>query len=380
MTIQLFKPTFDIEACLNQIRDCLDRGWTGIGYKTDEFEAAWSQYTGLANTFFVNSCTAALYLALDCLKESLGWQDGDEVISTPNTFVSTNHMILKNGLHPVFADVDDTLCLDPDDVERHITDRTRAVMFVGIGGNCGHYEDIVRLCQEHGLALIVDAAHMGGTKLNGACVGKEADAVCFSFHAVKNLPTADSGAVCFRDENLDRTARKKAWLGIDKNTYERTKGESYSWNYKVEYVGSKLHGNSIMAAIALAQLPLLDTGNAWRGHIAQIYDAAFRPYREAGMLQTVVVPDQCLSSHHLYQILVDSRDSLIGHLRVKGIECGVHYIANTRYPMYSYANNTCPRAEYVSDHVVSLPMHLRMTEDDAQFVASSITGELDRMS
>ena len=137
MGIQLFKASFDVEACLAQVRECLEKGWTGMGFKTVELEDAWKKYTGHKYAYYLNSNTAGLYMAVDTLKELHGWADGDEIISTPLTFISTNHAIAKSNMKAVFADVDDTLCLDPKSVKEHITDKTRAVIFVGFGGNTG---------------------------------------------------------------------------------------------------------------------------------------------------------------------------------------------------------------------------------------------------
>ena len=377
MAIALFEPVFDKEKCLEKIGQCLDIGWTGLGYLTEEFEDAWKEYTGFRNALFLNSCTSALILAVEGLKSKYGWRDGDEIITTPNTFVSTNHAIALNGLKAVFADVDDSLCLDPNEIEKHISDRTRGVMFVGIGGNTGNYSQVVDLCQKRGLKLILDASHMAGTLLGGSIPGKEADAVCYSFHAVKNLCTADSGMLCSSDDELIGEARKKAWLGIDKSTYERVVGkQQYSWEYDVRYLGGKYHGNSIMAAIALAQLPHLEEGNNRRRDIAKMYDGAFFSY--GTKIQTVSIDHCCSSSYHLYQILTEDRNGLIDHLKKKGIQSGVHYISNTRYSMYSYAAGSCPKAEYVSDHVVSLPMHLRLTDSDVKFVIDSVIDYIEK--
>ena len=197
MAIQLFVPTFRIDECLAEIRECLEKGWSGIGYKTIEFEEKWKEYTGLNNAHFLNSDTAALHLAIKVFKIQNKWNDGDEIISTPITFVSSNHAIMYENLKVVFSDVDEYLCLNPKEVEKKITDKTRAIMFVGLGGNVGRYKEIVNICKKYNLKLILDAAHMAGTRLNGEIVGKEADAVCYSFQAVKNLPTADSGMICF---------------------------------------------------------------------------------------------------------------------------------------------------------------------------------------
>ena len=112
-SIQVLKPKFHIDECLEQVRECLEKGWTGSGFKTAELETKWKEYTGHANACFLNSNTSGLHLAFNILKRHGGWQDGDEVISTPITFVATNHAILYEGLKPVFADVGEYLCMDP---------------------------------------------------------------------------------------------------------------------------------------------------------------------------------------------------------------------------------------------------------------------------
>lgn len=373
--IELFRPVFEIEECLAEIRDCLEKGWTGLGYKTIEFEEKWKEYTGLPYAHYLNSATAGLNLAVEVLKEQLDWKDGDEIITTPITFVSTNHAILKAGLHAVFADVNDTLCLDPTSVEEHITERTRAVLFVGMGGNIGDYGDIVKICANHNLSLILDGAHMSGTRVDGKIPGKEADCIVYSYQAVKNLPTADSGMICFKDGHFDEIVRKKTWLGINKDTYTRSMDSgNYKWRYDVEYLGDKAHGNSIMAAIALVQLRYLDRDNAYRRQVAKWY---LDELKNDDKLKMVRIPEVCESSTHLFQILVDKRDELLLYLNSKGINPGVHYIDNTLYKMYSYAKGTCPYATYVSEHVLSLPMHLEVTYDDTKRICEEIKRFVD---
>src|SRR5579872_2663175 len=195
--IQVFTPQFRVEECLLGIRECLEKGWTGLGFKTNEIEKAWTEYTGLPHAHFISSNTVGLHLALHGFKTQGEWKDGDEVITTPLTFVSSNHAIKYCNLNPVFADIDEYLCFDPESIKKKITPRTKAVMYVGIGGNTGQYQAVLKLCREHGLKLILDAAHMAGTKVGGVHVGHDADCVVFSFQAVKNLPTADSGMICY---------------------------------------------------------------------------------------------------------------------------------------------------------------------------------------
>ena len=371
MAIQVFRPKFEVEECLAEIRECLEKGWTGLGFKTVEFENAWKNYTGLPFAYYVNSATAGLNLAVEILKQKHGWADDDEIISTPITFVSTNHAILKANMKVVFADIDDTMCLSPESVAERITDRTRAVMFVGIGGNVGRYYDVVKLCRERGLTLILDAAHMSGTRVDGVMPGQEAEAVIYSYQAVKNLPTADSGMLCFKNGELDTIARQIGWLGINKDTFTRSSNVgNYKWRYNVEYVGDKSHGNSIMASIGLVQLRYLDRDNAYRRQLVRWYRERLAEISE--YIGFVRVPSNCESSCHLFQIFVAERDGLILHLNGKGIAPGVHYVDNTNYQMYSYAKGTCPRAAYASEHVLSLPMHMALTYGDVQIVCDEI--------
>ncbi len=371
MGIQLFTPKFEVEECLEEIKECLEKGWTGLGFKTVEFEEKWKKYTGLPFAYYLNSATIGLNLAVEILKEEYNWEDGDEIITTPITFVSTNHAILKAGLKAVFADIDDTLCLDPESVKERITDKTRAVIFVGIGGNIGHYEEIAKICEERNIRLILDAAHMSGTRVRGEVPGREADVVVYSFQAVKNLPTADSGMICFKNGKFDEIVRKKAWLGISKDTYTRTTNSgNYKWKYDVEYVGEKAHGNSVIASIAIVQLKYLDRDNAYRRQIAAWYRERFEKYRDK--IKLVNILPECSYSGHLFQILVDNRDEVILKLNAADIYPGVHYADNTLYRMYEYARGTCPYAEYVSDHVLSLPMHLHLTYDDVQYIADEV--------
>ncbi|OIQ90353.1 UDP-4-amino-4-deoxy-L-arabinose--oxoglutarate aminotransferase [mine drainage metagenome] len=370
MPTQLFVPTYRIDECMKEIRECLELGWTGLGFKTVAFEDAWKKYSGFAHAHFLNSATAGLHLAVKVLKERLGWSDGDEIISTPLTFVSTNHAILYERMSPVFADVDASLCLDPCDVERKITARTRAVIFVGIGGNCGAYQDIVRICRQHGIALILDAAHMAGTWYNGEHIGRDSDVTVFSYQAVKNLPTADSGMICFAQQEDDEFARQLSWLGINKDTYTRTQGKSaYKWMYDVEHVGFKYHGNSIMAAIGLSQLKYLDADNAYRRQIAAWYDEVLE---NAAHVERVPITKGCETSRHLYPILVDNRDALILALNGADIYPGVHYRDNSHYPMYRRLDGTCPSARVKSERILSLPMHLRMSRGEATRIAERV--------
>ena len=248
MAIQVLKPKFHIDECLEAVKECLEKGWTGMGFKTVQFEEAWKDYTKHKFAYYINSNTVGLHLAVKILKMENGWNDGDEIISTPITFVSTNHAILYENMKVNFADVDEYLCLDPKDVEKKITPKTKAVIFVGYGGRVGQLSKIIEICKKYNLKLILDAAHMSGTRVDGVFPGTwdGIDVTVYSYQAVKNLPTGDSGMICFNDEKSDKLARQLAWLGINKDTYARSNKGTYAWKYDVDYVGYKYNGNAII--------------------------------------------------------------------------------------------------------------------------------------
>lgn len=379
MTIQVLKPKYHVEECLNEIRECLEIGWTGLGFKTVEFENKWKEYTGHENAHFLNSATVGLHLAVEILKKENGWKNGDEVITTPITFVSTNHAVLYEKLVPRFADVDKYLCLDPEDVKRKINDKTRAVIFVGYGGRVGQLDKIIDICKEHNLRLILDAAHMAGTRVNGQMPGTwdGVDVAVYSFQAVKNLPTADSGMICFQNKKYDEICRKLTWLGINKDTYARNSGTkgSYKWKYDVEYLGYKDHGNSIMAAIGLVELKYLDETNEYRRELARCYDEMFK---NEPKIQIIGAPyaDEC--SYHIYEIAVDNRDGLLEYLQENDIYPGVHYRDNTEYEMYSYDNGKCPNAHRMSNRIITMPLHMYLTKDDVKMIANKVIEFVNR--
>lgn len=361
MTTQLFVPKFRVEECLEHVRECLEKGWTGMGFKTVEIEDEWKRYTGLPNAHFLSSATAGLHLAFEVLKRKHGWEDGSEVISASLTFVSTNHAIKYAGLEPVFADVDQYLCLDPKSIEEKITEKTKAVVFVGLGGNTGQLEAVAKLCKEKGLSLILDAAHMAGSRLHGKHVGHNVDVTVFSYQAVKNMPTADSGMICFSDEADDLLARKLTWLGINKDTFARTAAQgAYKWKYDVEDLGFKYHGNSIMAGLALVSLKYLDNDNSYRRQLAKWYRDELE---SEGYITVVPIAPGCESSTHLLQIRVANRDELLVKLNENGVYPGVHYTDNSEYEMYKSCGR-CPEALRASDEIISLPMHMGVTQQD----------------
>jgi dTDP-4-amino-4,6-dideoxygalactose transaminase len=252
-------------------------------------------------------------------------------------------------------------------------------MFVGIGGNTGKYNEIKELCEKYNLKLILDAAHMAGTKVERSKfgsistksqVGWDSDVTVFSFQSVKNLPTADSGMVCFKNKDYDTLARKLSWLGIDKDTFNRTNSKgSYKWDYDVVDLGFKAHGNSIMASMGLVALKYLDEDNLRRREICELYDLHFE--KEMG-ISPVLHNSNCESSRHLYQIRVSDRNRIMEYLNSNDVYPGVHYKDNTQYEMYSYARGTCPNSHVISEEVISLPLHMFLTNQEVEYIADKV--------
>lgn len=366
-SIELFMPQFRIDEALAEIRMCLETGWLAPGETTRRFERAWCDYTRLRHAHFLNSATSGLILALQILAPKPG-----HVITTPITFVSTNHAILHAGHVPRFVDVDRHLCLDPDGLLAPgvLTKDTRAVVFVGLGGNTGGLARVADICQSRRIPLVLDGAHMAGTWTNGVHVGHEADASVFSFQCVKNLPTGDSGMICFRDEEHDRTSRMLSWMGIDKSTHDRTEGSGYSWDYDVAFLGNKFHGNAIMAALARVGLRYLERDNARRRILSTAYDQLLPQH-----IERVPTAAGCTSSRHLYQVLLDHRDEVFAHMKSQGITCGVHYRDNRTFSLYKHflSLGECARASSCSTRVLSLPLHPKLTDEQVARVCESLT-------
>lgn len=364
--IPLFRPVICPEA-IDAVSEVLRSGWLGLGPRTAEFETAFASYVGNRHCVGLNACTAALHLAL----RVLDLPEGSEVITTPITFVSTNHAILYEHCKPVFADIQgDTGNLDIASIASKITDRTRAILAVHLGGYPCDLDELYALARSHRLHVIEDCAHACGSAYKGKRIGSHGELHAFSFHAVKNLPMGDGGALVVRDEKLDARLRRLRWLGIDKDTYHRTEGAGYSWNYDVPEVGFKYHMNDMQAAIGLAQLKRLEAENARRAQIVARYRRGLGDVPGVRLLRQ---SDDRTSANHLCCILVERRDELVTKLKSVGIETGVHYRRNDLYSMYQHDDDLV-NAERFWRSTLSLPLHLLLTEEQVDYIIAEIRG------
>jgi len=369
-SIHLFRPVVS-EAAIQAVAEVLRSGWTGLGPKTQQFEQDFAKYVGSKYCVALNSCTSALHLALHLLN----LQEGDEVISTPLTFVSTNHAILYNRLTPVFADVQlETACLDPKSIESRITEKTKAILVVHFGGYPADMDEIHTIARTYGLHVVEDCAHASGAMYRGQMVGSVSALNCFSFHSVKNLSVGDMGCITTDNRFYYDRLMKLRWLGIDKSTFNRTEvststlnPRAYAWLYGCEEVGFKYHANDISATIAIEQLKLLDKENQQRVKVVSIYTQELVNVPGITLLEK---SKDRISSNHIFAVRAQRRDQLMDKLKQNDIHCGVHYRLNTRYPMYPATS--LPNAEKLESELISLPLHLMLTEEDIQFVIDVI--------
>jgi len=366
MTIQLFRPQIREEA-ITAVSEVLRSGWIGLGPKTAEFERTFAAYTGARYCVGVNSGTSALHIALHLLRLPAG----SEVITTPLTFISTNHAILYEGLQPVFADVEPhTGNLDVADVARRITDRTGAIVLVHYGGYPCDLDAFYALARAHHLPIIEDCAHACGARYHGQPIGSHGDYHAFSFQAVKNLTMGDGGALTLSDPADEARARKLRFLGIEHSAYQRNAtavSPSARWEYQIEEVGFKYYMNDIQAALGLAQLPFLDEENAYRARLVALYRQELTGVTGVELLQYA---DDRESSHHLCCILVEARERLAEKLQAHGVEVTLHYRRNDDYPMYQRCE--LPHVADFTARAMTLPLHLGLTEDDIYYVTALI--------
>ena len=373
--MQLFRPTYEVEECIDAIRKVLSSGWTGAGPQCQQFEASWNQFTGAKYSHFLNSATAALHIAL----RMLDLPKGSKVLTTPLTFVSTNAVILYEGCKPLFVDVnEDDFSLDSEDfLKKAKKHQAKAALWVHYGGQVSnHFLHLMEMLQGllKGMQVIEDCAHASGAFYqDGSRVGSRTDTIsCFSYQSVKNLPTFDSGMICCPTLHMLERAKRLAWLGIDKDTYARTistQNEVYKWRYEVSELGWKYNGNDIAAAIANTQLKYLDRDNNRRREIYQSYLKNL-----TGHAHIALMLHSPHSVHHLVVIRVKNRSEVIAALKAKEIAPGVHYLPNYEFPIFQkfYKRGSCPNAEKIAAEIISLPNHLQLTQSEIDLVCETV--------
>ena len=364
------------EAEIESVTAAVRSGWWAKGPRTIEFEKKFAEYVGAKHCIGVNSCTAALHLAL--LTAGIG--PGDEVITTPLTFASSANTILHVGATPVFADIDmDTGLIDPAEIERKITPRTRAVVPVHYSGLAADIGRIGELCDAHGLFLSEDAAHAVETRYNGELIGHHPrGTVSYSFYATKNLACGEGGALVTDDDDIAQRARVLSCHGMSAGAWNRY-GKEGSWRYDIEEPGYKYNMFDIQASLALVQLARMDDMQRRRFACVQVYEEAFRDVPELILQKT---PAYCGHSRHLYILRIDesrltiTRDQFIEELKRRNVGVSVHFIAlhtmSAYVKRFGYRPEDFPKAYAYSESEISLPLYATLGVENARYVADSV--------
>lgn len=362
---------------IDEVVNCIKSGWLTIGPKTIAFEQVFKDFTTSPYCIGVNSATAGLHLVL----MALGIGKGDEVITTPMTFASTVNTIILAGATPVLADIDRrNLNIVPANIEAKITPKTKAIMPVHFAGRPCDMKAIREIAKKHNLIIIEDAAHALGAKYQGERIGKTdgKNAVVFSFHPTKNITTGEGGMVCLSDEAAAEAVYIMRQNGMSKGAWNRyaAKGKTH---YDISLLGLKYNMLDIQAAIGISQMKQLEDFNKRRTEIVAKYMAAFKDTK--GLILPAPVNNGDLHSWHIFTPLIDTevlnitRDEFMKLMGEQNIGTALHYQA---IPTFSYYQKTFgwnvkdyPEAEYVGEHIVSLPLFPAMTDKDIEDVIST---------
>lgn len=371
MTIRLFKPSVGEEE-LECLKQTFDAAWLGLGPKVTEFEREWNRYIGSADSVGVNSCTAALHLALSAFR----FPKGKKVLVPVMTFAATAMAALYNGLIPVFVDCDEeTLGISLEDLERKYSADCVAVMPVHYAGHPVQMDQLTAWAKAKGLKVIEDCAHTAGGKYQGKSLGTWGDIGCFSFEEKKCMTTGDGGMMSSNDTELLKPLRHSRWIGINKDTWERYEQNEMSgkqanhWYYEISDIGYKYNMNDLMATIGLVQLAKLDRMNRRREEIIARYLAGI-----AGTEQvcSAIPYDLHDSSYWAFIVRVKDRDRFILHMQSRGVSTGVHYMPLTKHPLFApYADET-PVADRIWKELVTLPLFADLTDEEADRVIEAV--------
>jgi perosamine synthetase len=363
------------EEDIQAVAEVLRSDWLTTGPKVGEFEERFSAWVGAKYGVSFSSGTAALHAAAF----AAGLGPGDEAITTPMTFCATANCVLYQGAKPVFADVSaDTLNLDPGEVAKKLSSRTKAILAVDYAGHPADLDALLAVTEQRGIPLIEDASHALGANYRGKRVGGIADMTVFSFHPVKHLTTGEGGMVTTNDATLAETLRRFRNHGISSDSRQRQ--ASGQWYYEMVLLGFNYRLTDIACALGLSQLMKLSPNLARRREIAGHYTAAFRAV--PGLIPPSVRPD-VNPAWHLYPISVDlakltvDRGQIFRALRAENIGVNVHYIPIHLHPYYrnqfGHRDGECPVAEAAYERLISLPMFHGMTDADAGDVVRAVS-------
>jgi len=360
---------------IRSVVETLQSGWLTTGAKVKRFEEDFAKFVGCEHAVAVNSGTAALHLALD----AIGVREGDEVIVPTMTFTATAEVVLYFKAKPVLVDCEaDTFNIDPLDVERKITPRTKAIIPVHIAGQSCNMDRVMEIARRHNLKLIEDAAHALPARFNGKMIGTVGDVTCFSFYVTKPIATGEGGMAVTDNPEWAEQMRVMSLHGISKDAWNRYSSEG-SWYYEVIRPGYKYNMTDIAAAIGLEQLKKCDRFWEQRARIAAAYSDGFAAVPE---IQRPVCAAYSQHAWHLYVIQLETerlrinRAEFITALKDQGIGTSVHFIPLHLHPYYrdtfGYKPDDFPNATAAYDRIISLPIYPKMTSGDISRVIDAV--------
>ncbi len=360
------------------VEQVLRSGWITTGPKSQALEEQFADYVGCKHAVALSSATGGMHITL----LALGIGPGDEVITPSQTWVSTANMISLLGAKPVFVDVDrDTLMTDAARIEAAITPRTKAIVPVHYAGAAFDLDPLYALAAKHGIAVIEDAAHAAGTRYKGRHVGAQGTAI-FSFHAIKNMTSAEGAMFVTDDEALASRVRMLKFHGLGVDAYDRLTGGRKPQAQVME-PGFKYNLADINAAIALVQLERLDAINARRSELA----AAYRQKLAGLPVQPLAVPAYAQThAWHLFILRIDSercgmdREAFMKGLQDQGIGTGIHFIATHLHTWYRQRDPDLylPDTEWNSARLCSIPLFPDMSDQDLDRVVGAIASLMDK--
>jgi perosamine synthetase len=375
MTLKIpFHKPYITEDEINAVADSMRQGWLTMGPKTVEFEKQFARAVGAPHAVAVNSCTAALHLALKCID----LKPGDEVIIPAMTFVATAEVVRYFDAVPVLVDIEgDTHNMDVSTIERKISGRTRAIIPVHFAGQPADMDEIMDLAGKHNLTVIEDAAHSFPALYKDRRVGSIGHITCYSFYATKTITTGEGGMAVTANEEWAERMRVLRLHGISRDAWKRYTDEG-TWRYDVIETGYKYNMTDPAAAMGLEQLKKAEMMKEGRSRIAELYTTAFS--EKKGLIPYTVKNDRDCA-WHLYPLKLDidvlsiSRDRVIEELKERGIGTSMHFIPLPVFSHYGdlgYRIEDFPGSRYVFERTVSLPIYYGMSDDEVGYVIESV--------
>jgi len=360
---------------IDEVVKTLKSGWVTTGVKTHAFEERFKKYIGAKYALGLNSCTAALHLAL--LGAGVG--PGDEVIVPAMTFGASGNTVVHCGATPIFVDCDRaTMNIDPGGIESKITPRTKAITVVHMAGRACDMDEVFTIAKKHNLKVIQDAAHAVETEYKGKKVGAYGDFACYSFHAIKNLVTVEGGMLTSNDKEAMERSRMLSLHGMSIDAWGRYGTDGYK-HYEHLEAGFKYNMMDIQAALGLPQLARIDRNWKKREKIWQRY---MKELQGLPIVLPAPVRKGDRHAYHMFTVLIDTdktkitRDQFLDKMAKRNIGTGVHFRALHLHPFYrktyGYKEGDFPNAEWIGDRTASIPLSAKLTDKDVSDVIKAI--------